>query len=234
MVDRVNIMHDRIDPDRLTMLDDRILIEKLERDKSAGGLYLAGEGIRTEHCYGKVLKIGRGIMSTVDGTVYPIDIQPGDTILAMDYMGDKLQERLSLKYFRIIRDHMVWGKVKLGKDMELLEVAPYSSKVLVRITDNHITQGGIKLPDSHQSRGYTMATVVKVGPGWRDLKTGYVYPMTVKPGDIVCMTRYAGSIVKLESDELRMIEERPYMEGDPQPDILFTWNDWKGWTHHDY
>lgn len=233
MVDRVNIMHDRIDPSRMRMLEDKILLEKLERDQSAGGIVLAGNWIRTEHCYGKVLKIGNGLISQSDGSIYPLDLEEGETVLAMDYMGEKLQNRLDLKYFRIIRDHMIWAKVKLGKNLELQDIEPYSSKVLVKITDNNITEGGIKLPDSHQSRGYTMATVVKVGPGWRDLKTGYLYPMTVKPGDIICMLRYAGSIVKLESKELRLIEERPYMEGDPQPDILFTYNDWKGWTKYD-
>ena len=226
-------MHDRIDPSRMTMLEDKILLEKLERDKSAGGLFLAGSGERTEHCYGKILRLGRGLMAETDGAVYPLDLKEGDTVLAMDYMGEKLQHRLDLKYFRIIRDHMIWAKVKLGKNMELQDVEPYSSKVLVKITENNITEGGIKLPDNHQSRGYTMATVVKVGPGWRDLKTGYLYPMTVKPGDIICMLRYAGSIVKLESKELRLIEERPYMEGDPQPDILYIQDDWNGWKKYD-
>lgn len=231
MVDRQAILQDRIEPDKMKMLSDLILLEKIERDKSAGGIILAGQGIRTEHCYGKVLKVGRGLESEVTGQIFPIDIHEGDTVLAMDYLGEKMYSKLSLTHFKIIRDHMVWAKVKLGKNMELLDVEPYSSKVLVRITENNITEGGIKLPDNHQSRGYTMAQVVKVGPGWRDLKTGYLYPMTVKPGDFVCMTRYAGSIVKLESDELRLIEERPYMEADPQPDILYVDSAWKGFKN---
>jgi chaperonin GroES len=230
MIDRVNILHDRIEPEKLRMMGDLVLLEKLERAKSINGIHLAG-GIKTEHCYGKVRRVGNGMVASYDGKVYPLDVKPGDTVLSMDYMGDKLQNRVDLTNYHIVRDNMIWAKVKLGPNLEMLECEPYSSRVLVKITDNNITAGGIKLPDSHQSRGYTMATVVKVGPGWRDLKTGYLYPMTVKPGDIICMTRYAGSIVKLESKEYRMIEERPYMEGDPQPDILFTYNDWKGWQH---
>jgi co-chaperonin GroES (HSP10) len=232
MVDRVNIMHDRIEPSKMRMLGDGILLEKLERDK-IGSIVLAGSGLRTEHCYGRILKLGPGLLAESDGKRYPMDLEEGDTVLAMDYMGEKLQHRLDLTFFRIIRDHMVWAKVKLGKNLELQDIEPYSSKVLVRITENLVTEGGIQLPSAHQSRGYTMATVVKVGPGWRDLKTGYLYPMTVKPGDIVCMLRYAGSIVKLESDELRMIEERPYMDGDTHPDILYVHQDWKGWMKHD-
>lgn len=221
MADRFCIMQDRIDPEKVTLLEDRILLKKQERDKSAGGIWLAGNGIRTEHCYGEVLKVGRGIFSNKTGEWFPIEVEVGETILAMDYAGEKLQDKMSLDYFKIIRDHMIWAKVKLGENFEIKSVEPYANKVLVRVIDTNTTRGGINLPDNHQSRGYCMAQVVKVGPGWRDLQTGFRYPMTVKPGDYICMLRYAGSIVKLESNELRLIEERPYMEEDKQPDILF-------------
>lgn len=227
MIDRVCIMHDRIDHEKIELLDDRILIEKIEKDKTPGGLHLAGE-IRTEHCYGKVLKVGKGVTASYDGKLYQIDIKPGDIILSMDYTGDKLQHMEDTRKFAIIRDHMVWGKVKLGKNLELLDVEPYSSRVLVRIIDHNKTKGGLHLPSTHQTRGYSMAKVVKVGKGWRDLKTGYLYPMAVKPNDYICMVRYAGSIVKLEDDELRLIEERPYMDSDPQPDIMFIDEEFEG------
>lgn len=217
----------------LRMLDDRVLLKKQERDKSAGGINLAGNGIRTEHCYGKVMRVGRGFTSEVDGKVHALDVEEGETVLSLDYLGDKVQENGAFDYFKLIREHMIWAKVKLGKNMEIKEVEPFLNRVLVRIIDTNTTSGGIKLPDTHQTRGYCMAQVVKVGPGWKDLKTGYRYPMTVKPGDFICMLRYAGSVVKLESDELRLIEERPYMDGDPQPDILFIAEDWKEWDKYD-
>jgi chaperonin GroES len=232
MIDRVTVMHDSINPDKIDLLDDRILIEKIQKDKTPGGLHIVG-AVRTEHCYGKVLRVGKGITAHQDGKLYPIDIKPGDTILSMDYVGDKLQHMQDQRKFVVIRDHAVWGKVKLGKNLELLDVEPYSSRVLVRIIDHNKTKWGMLLPSTHQTRGYSMAQVVKVGPGWRDLKTGYLYPMTVKPGDYVCMTRYAGTIVKLESDELRMIEERPYAEGDKQPDIMFIDEDFKEIERYD-
>lgn len=229
-IDRVNISHATIEPEKLTLLDDRILMEKIYRDKSAGGIHLVGQ-VRSECAYGRVLQVGRGVTAAHDGKTYPMDVKVGDTILVMDFTGDKLHSDDGNKDYMIVRDHQVWAKVKLGKNNELLDVEPYSSRVLVRITENLKTAGGVLLPDTHQTRGYTMATVVKTGKGWRDLKTGFLYPMTVKPGDVVCMTRYAGSIVKLAHDELRLIEERPYMESDPQPDILFVHEDWKGWEY---
>ena len=227
-IDRVDILHDEIDIENLKPLDDRILVERLFKDKSSGGIWLSGE-IRSECSYGRVLKVGRGIMAQETGKVYPMSIKPGDIVLTMDFAGDKLHTQD--RRYKVTRDHGVWAKVRLDKNMNLLDLEPYSSRVLVKVTDKGITQGGIHLPDSHQTRGYTMATVVKVGPGWRDFKTGYVYPMTVKPGDIVCMTRYAGSIVEVDHKELRLIEERPYMASDKQPDILFVHNDWKGWEN---
>ena len=228
-IDRIDILHDSIDVENFKPLDDRILLERIERHKTAGGLYLSGT-IRSECAYGKVLKLGRGLTTTYDGKTYPMDLKIGDTVLSMDFVGDKIQSREGRK-FTIIRDHGVWAKIKLGVNHELIDIEPYANRVLVKITDKGITQGGIKLPDSHQLRGYTMAKVMKVGPGWRDFATGYVYPMMVKPGDIVCMTRYAGSIVELDHKELRLIEERPYMQDDKQPDILFVNNSWRGWEH---
>lgn len=231
MIDRVNILHQEIDAEKITPLDDRILIEKIEKTKTAGGLWLAGNPIRSECTYGKVLKVGRGLTAEVDGKLYPSDVHVGDIIICMDFAGEKLQSLKDPKDYMMIRDHMVWAKAKLGKNNELIDVEPYSSRVLVKITEKLVTGGGIHLPSNHQTRGYTMATVIKIGQGWRDFKTGYRYPMTVKPGDVVCMTRYAGSIVKLEHDELRLIEERPYMESDQQPDILYVDSDWKGWDN---
>jgi len=232
MIDRVNIMHREIEPDKLTMQDDWILIEKIKKDKSKGGIWIAGKtGVRTEHCYGRVVSLGRGMCTTLDGKIYPMDLKVGYTILSMDYLGEKMQHTVDDRNFRAIREHAVWAKVKLGSNLEVMDIEPYLNRVLVKITEKGITQGGIQLPASHQLRGYTVARVVKVGPGWLDLKTGYRYPMETKPGDDVIMTRYAGSICTAESEELRLIEERPYMEGDPQPDILCVCEGVKGFEY---
>jgi co-chaperonin GroES (HSP10) len=232
-IDRINIAHDTVKPEKMHLLEDRVLVEVIERDRSSGGLWLAGEGVKTECSYGKVIALGPGLVSAVDGVVYPMPLKVGETVLSMDFIGDKLHSSEDGKQYRVIRDHAIWAKIKLGKNYELLDIEPYSSRVLVEITENLKTVGGIHLPTTHQTRGYTMAKVVKIGRGWRDLKTGYLYPMTCKSGDTVCMTRYAGSIVKLDHRDLRLIEERPYMEGDKQPDILFIHEDWKGWKDYD-
>lgn len=224
-IDRIDILHDELDVENFQPLEDRILVERISREKTSGGIWLSGE-IRSECSYGKVLKVGKGFVSPVDGKVYPSNIKPGEIILTMDFAGEKLHTRDAR--YKITRDHGVWAKVKLGRNNELLDIEPYSSRVLVKITERGITQGGIQLPTNHQTRGYTMAKVMKVGPGWRDLSTGFLYPMATKPGDIVCMIRYAGSIVNVDSKELRLIEERPYLRDDKQPDILFTVDEWKG------
>jgi chaperonin GroES len=88
------------------------------------------------------------------------------------------------------------------------KIKPLNNRVLVKRSKAHVTKGGIILPETAQEKPKE-GTVMAVGPGARD-EEGSLHPLTVKIGDKVLFSSYAGTEVKQnESDEeyLLMTEE---------------------------
>lgn len=224
----------------MRMLHDNILVRKHTREKTMSGLYLAGEGMKTEHCIGEVIAVGPGFVAEKTGKLCPPEVEPGDFVMAMDWSGEKVSARKTwshdLENYKIFREHAIWAKVKLDKNMGVIDVEPYLDKILVRKTDEELkTRGGIDLPDSHQSRGWTMAQVVKVGGGWKDFATGFRYVPKVEIGGWYCLQRFAGSIMPLEDqkkgEKLWLVEEMQHIQNNPYPNMLYQDLEWKGWNH---
>ena len=67
------------------------------------------------------------------------------------------------------------------------------------------TPGGIVLPDTAKEKS-TRGQVIAVGSG-RILPNGRVVPLAVKEGDKVLYTKYAGSEVKVDGKELKIVQE---------------------------
>jgi chaperonin GroES len=73
-------------------------------------------------------------------------------------------------------------------------VRPLHDRVLVKRATAQATKGGILLPDSAQEKP-RFGEVVAVGPGKTD-KKGNVRSMSVRTGDKVVFSSYAGTEVK--------------------------------------
>lgn len=95
---------------------------------------------------------------------------------------------------------------------------PLNDKVLIeRLEASDRTAGGILLPDSAKEKP-TEGRIVAAGDGrWND--EGKRLPLTVKPGDRVLFSAYAGTQVKDggkeylildESEVLAVIDEKPW------------------------
>ncbi len=83
---------------------------------------------------------------------------------------------------------------------------PLGDKVIIRrLEAGSRTTGGIFLPDSAKEKP-KRGTIVSVGEG-RLLKNGQRHPLTVKAGDQVLFSSYAGSEVKSDGDEFIIMEE---------------------------
>jgi len=79
-------------------------------------------------------------------------------------------------------------------------------RVLVkRVEEERTTAGGIVLPDSAAEKP-NRGEVIAVGPGKSNDK-GEVRPISVKVGDIVLFSQYAGSKIKVDGEELLMMGE---------------------------
>ena len=81
---------------------------------------------------------------------------------------------------------------------------PMGDRVVVRPSEQEgVTKSGIFLPDTAQERPQ-QGEVVETGPG-RMLKNGKRIEMEVKPGDIVIYSKYAGTEVEVQDEELLVL-----------------------------
>ena len=78
---------------------------------------------------------------------------------------------------------------------------PLGDRVIVKLTEvQEITKGGIVLPTSAKEKS-SIAEVVAVGPGTHEVT------MTLKVGDKVVCSKYAGTVIKYEGEEYTIIKE---------------------------
>ena len=90
--------------------------------------------------------------------------------------------------------------------MSKISIRPLGEKVLVkRLEAAETTSGGIVLPEAAKEKP-KRGTVLSVGDG-RLLDTGQRKPLQVKKGDQVLFTSYAGTEVKVEGEEMIIMDE---------------------------
>ncbi len=85
-------------------------------------------------------------------------------------------------------------------------IKPLGQRVLVkRVESEEKTAGGLYLPDTAKEKPQE-AEVVEVGTGGRD-DDGKLIDFNVKKGDRVLISKYGGTEVKLDGQELLIISE---------------------------
>lgn len=95
----------------------------------------------------------------------------------------------------------------MAKSKSSIHVRPLHDKIIVRRDEaEDRTDSGIFLPESSKDRPKT-GVIEAVGDGALNTDTGERIPLTVKEGDRVIFTSYAGSEVKLGQDELLIMSE---------------------------
>ena len=85
-----------------------------------------------------------------------------------------------------------------------MTIRPLGDKIVIRvIEDAEQTSGGIFIPDSAKEKSQK-GEVIAVGQGKVNEK-GDRDPMDVKVGEIVLFAKYAGTDVKVEKEELKIM-----------------------------
>ena len=88
-----------------------------------------------------------------------------------------------------------------------LKIRPLHDKIIVRRDEaEDRTKAGIILPEKAKDTPKT-GIVHAVGTGNINTDTGKLIPLTVKKGDRVIFSSYAGSEVKLNDDKLLIMSE---------------------------
>lgn len=86
------------------------------------------------------------------------------------------------------------------------KIKPLSDRVLVKRFKAEASKGGIILPDSAQEKPKE-GEVVAVGPGRLD-DSGKREPLSVKVGDRVLFSSYAGTEYKQNEEEFLILSEK--------------------------
>jgi chaperonin GroES len=87
-----------------------------------------------------------------------------------------------------------------------MNIRPLHDRLVVRRLEEETTSaGGIVLPDSATEKP-SQGEVLAIGPG-KTLDNGDVKPLDVKVGDKVIFGQYGGSTVKLDGEELLILNE---------------------------
>ncbi len=87
-----------------------------------------------------------------------------------------------------------------------MDIRPLGDRILlIRQAEEQKTAGGIIIPDTAREKPQ-QGTVTAVGPGKRG-KDGKRTPLSVKAGDRVLFSRYAGSDIKIDGKEHVFLRE---------------------------
>jgi chaperonin GroES len=93
-------------------LGDRILVKLLEEDeKSPGGIILP-DTAKEKPQEGKIVAVGKGRLLE-DGTVRPLEVKVGDTVLFAKYSGSEISHEA--KEFMILKEDDVLAVLKEKK-----------------------------------------------------------------------------------------------------------------------
>ncbi len=88
-----------------------------------------------------------------------------------------------------------------------MKVKPLGDKLLVKRAEaEDRTDSGIYIPESAKDKPKE-GKIIAVGNGVLNKETGKYMPFSVKKGDRVIFTSYAGTEVKIEDDELLILSE---------------------------
>ena len=87
-----------------------------------------------------------------------------------------------------------------------MKFRPLHDRVLLRrLESNNKTAGGIIIPDTAKEKP-AEATVVAAGTGVR-YESGKLQPLAVKEGDRVLFSKWSGSEVTIDGEELLVVKE---------------------------
>jgi chaperonin GroES len=91
-----------------------------------------------------------------------------------------------------------------------MKFRPLRDRVVVRRIEGEAkTKGGIIIPDTAQEKPQE-GEVVSVGPGARNEK-GEIVALEVKPGDRILFGKWSGNEVKLDGEDLLIMNESDIM-----------------------
>ena len=94
-------------------LHDRLIVERIEDTEQMVGGILIPDTAKEKPQQGKVLAVGNGTVRD-DGSVTPLDVKAGDTVLFGKYSGQEITLE-GTEYF-IMRENEILGVIEAGTE----------------------------------------------------------------------------------------------------------------------
>jgi chaperonin GroES len=89
-----------------------------------------------------------------------------------------------------------------------VNLQPLEDRIVVRPNEaEERTVSGIVIPDTAKEKPQ-QGSVLAVGPGKRSEQTGQVIPVDVKEGDTVVYSKYGGTEITVEGEDLLILSSR--------------------------
>ena len=89
-----------------------------------------------------------------------------------------------------------------------MNVQPLEDRIVVRSNEaEEKTVSGLVIPDTAKEKPQ-QGEVLAVGPGRRSDNTGDIVPMDLKVGDVVVYSKYGGTEITIDGEELLILTSR--------------------------
>ncbi|MGI9022654.1 MAG: co-chaperone GroES [Acidimicrobiales bacterium] len=89
-----------------------------------------------------------------------------------------------------------------------MNLKPLEDRIVVRPSEaEETTISGIVIPDTAKEKPQ-QGEVLAVGPGRRSEQTGDVIPIDVKVGDVVVYSKYGGTEISVDGEDLLILNGR--------------------------
>ena len=110
---------------------------------------------------------------------------------------------------------MTTERRKLEKEKMIVKLQPMGDRLVVKpMQSEEKTKSGIYLPDTAKEKPQE-GEVIAVGPG-RVTDEGKRITMDVEVGDIIIYTKYGGSEIKIDGEELIIMRESDILAKKPK------------------
>ena len=93
-------------------LHDRLIVERIEDTEQQVGGIIIPDTAKEKPQQGKILAVGKGKVKD-DGSVTPLDVKAGDTVLFGKYAGQEI--KLDGTEYLIMREDDILGVIEGGK-----------------------------------------------------------------------------------------------------------------------
>ena len=89
-----------------------------------------------------------------------------------------------------------------------MNLKPLDDRIVVRPNEaEQTTVSGLVIPDTAKEKPQ-QGEVLAVGPGRRSEQTGEVIPLDVKAGDVVVYSKYGGTEITVDGEDLLILSSR--------------------------